>query len=875
MKKAKYVIIAIIIVLLIAIFTTIVRGEENIAEGTNGTCVWVIDSKGILTISPQEGNDEGTLQDVEEKNSIPWYSYAEKITEVKFEGTIYSGEICDGLFCECKNLKNIDFTNFDTSNATSMGNFLRGCSELTSIDLSNLDTSNVTNMRAMFAECEKLESIDLSKLKTKPNNVTNMQGLFYMCSGLTQVNMGEINTSYVTDMSYMFNRCSAIEKIDLSKIDTSNVTNMAYMFILCTNLKELNINIFNTSNVTNMAYMFTKCTSLKELNVKNFNTSKVTKMTSMFSGCSGLEEIDVSNFDLNKIENMSCMFYNTEINKLILGENFKFLTGATDNAILPPGMWLKEEENKEYSSSEIIKKATGVEGTYIKTKDIADGLEISEIVTYKIQIENITEWETNIEDNNENFVIKNNYIYYKLPINTEEEKYEINKELNILFKNIVTTVDEQVYNLKFTINNMVIDHLDTTNSSEQQYLKIFGNEFADGFDLSNRRLDSEIKTQIGEGENVNYDVLIQVVDNEGNIQEGTYIFSACDVDIPDKNENWESGYSEGFYLDTGFDLDKIKRADYTLINVDGNRVRGTAYDGSTEASVFLIVANASGSKFTWTAGHNCDTGIIFGYNPNFIEFKKINNKNEMISGAELAIFKEDVDNELIRWETDGNVKKVFLTTGKYILREVKTPYGYKTAEDIVFYIRADGSILIDGNKAEQVIMEDEKKTGKVIVKYVDKDTEEIEEEEIIEGEVDDSYTTTKKTIEGYEYDSVKGNTTGSITEEEIEVIYYYTKTRTYSYTVNYYDKNSYNETTGKYTKIAESKTVENKVKGTEITVESEKREISKYTYDSSDVNGNKNLTKLTIGTNEAENVINLYYIKKTGRVIVKYVDKDR
>lgn len=67
-----------------------------------------------------------------------------------------------------------------------------------------------------------------------------------------------------------------------------------------------------------------------------------------------------------------------------------------------------------------------------------------------------------------------------------------------------------------------------------------------------------------------------------------------------------------------------------------------------------------------------------------------------------------------------------------------------------------------------------KKNGRVIVKYIDKDTnKEIVESETITGNVDDTYVAKIKEIDGYEYVSKKGNTTGKITDEDTNVIYYY------------------------------------------------------------------------------------------------------
>ena len=140
-------------------------------------------------------------------------------------------------------------------------------------------------------------------------------------------------------------------------------------------------------------------------------------------------------------------------------------------------------------------------------------------------------------------------------------------------------------------------------------------------------------------------------------------------------------------------------------------------------------------------------------------------------------------------------------------------------------------------------------------------------DETIEGKVKDIYTTNKAEVpEYYELVATPANANGTMTKDEITVIYYY-KLKKYPYTVKYIDKDKNEE-------IKTAKDGESKDYGTEITVESEKVEIEKYTYDSSDVAGDTSKTKLTIGTETDKNVINLYYTKKTGKVTVKYIDKN-
>jgi surface protein len=65
-------------------------------------------------------------------------------------------------------------------NITKINYMFFGCKNLTNIDLSNFNTNNVTNMRQMFFECSSLEEINLSNFII--NNATNITSMFYGCS---------------------------------------------------------------------------------------------------------------------------------------------------------------------------------------------------------------------------------------------------------------------------------------------------------------------------------------------------------------------------------------------------------------------------------------------------------------------------------------------------------------------------------------------------------------------------------------------------------------------------------------------------------------------------------------------------------------------
>lgn len=189
------------------------------------------------------------------------------------------------MFCFLQNLKTIDLSGFDFSNATSGKYMFYECSSLSDIDLTLLDTKNMTAMSGMFAYCNSLKNLDLSRFDT--SKVTKMDGMFCECVGLTS--------------------------LDLSSFDTKNVTTFNSMFAYCTNLKNINLSHFNTEQATDMYAMFGDCWSVEELNLSSFYTKNVTNMGSMFESCSSLTLLDFGpHYSVVKNPSVSRIFSNTK-----------------------------------------------------------------------------------------------------------------------------------------------------------------------------------------------------------------------------------------------------------------------------------------------------------------------------------------------------------------------------------------------------------------------------------------------------------------------------------------------------------------------------------------------------------------------------------
>ena len=157
--------------------------------------------------------------------------------EFVWDATIYAPVNSSNLFSGIMKHSNdvetyIDFTNFNTSKATTMQSMFAGIGNANDVALNNVnfDTSNVTNMASMFFNSN-------ADFDGNPSLISNW------------------NTAIVTNMSGMFRGAYNIKRLELANWDTSSVTNMSEMFMGCTPV-YVDISGFDMSSITNATDMF-------------------------------------------------------------------------------------------------------------------------------------------------------------------------------------------------------------------------------------------------------------------------------------------------------------------------------------------------------------------------------------------------------------------------------------------------------------------------------------------------------------------------------------------------------------------------------------------------------------------------------------------
>ena len=344
----KFLILIIFSTLLVNIKSSLINliisgsGAQNILSST-----FTVDPSEVIVNGISKGNTcQNTCELDSEENNVT----------LIFDSAITT---CENMFSGLENIKEIDLSEFDSSNVITMSRMFYDCQNLKKINLGNIDTSKVEEMNFMFGNCYNLTFIDLSNLKTPKLN--NMASMFRECWSLSEINFGNFNTSSVGDMRAMFYYCKNLTSVDLSSFDTSIVTHMGSMFSHCQSLKSIDISNFDfskiksiysmfshchelmtinltslTPNAKNYSYLFKNCRNLRYVNLPNFSPTEVNSIKEMFNGCDSLIYLNLKSLKLfandslekneifnDDISNLKICVEDTETRQVLFQNNSK------------------------------------------------------------------------------------------------------------------------------------------------------------------------------------------------------------------------------------------------------------------------------------------------------------------------------------------------------------------------------------------------------------------------------------------------------------------------------------------------------------------------------------------------------------------------
>ena len=111
-------------------------------------------------------NSKKIYKELNNNYSFYWIFSNEGIYDIKM---IFNKKLCScaGLFCDCKNIIQIDLSQFNSTNILSYNSMFYNCENIKEINLGKLDFSMVTDFDFMFYNCKNLVDLDVTSFNTK------------------------------------------------------------------------------------------------------------------------------------------------------------------------------------------------------------------------------------------------------------------------------------------------------------------------------------------------------------------------------------------------------------------------------------------------------------------------------------------------------------------------------------------------------------------------------------------------------------------------------------------------------------------------------------------------------------------------------------
>ena len=130
-------------------------------------------------------------------------------------------DLC-GIFDRLNKVEVVDISGWDTSNVITMEDMFCFCGKLKNIiGIENLDVSNVEYTNNMFYECKNLVELDLTNWN--PISLENAYEMFSSCSNLKIIkNIENWQLTNIKEVSFMFYNCAKLD-VDLSNWDLTNI----------------------------------------------------------------------------------------------------------------------------------------------------------------------------------------------------------------------------------------------------------------------------------------------------------------------------------------------------------------------------------------------------------------------------------------------------------------------------------------------------------------------------------------------------------------------------------------------------------------------------------------------------------------------------
>ena len=105
----------------------------------------------------------------------------------------------------------------------------------------------LSNMNGMFQNCKELKDLDLSNFKSE--KVEDMSSTFLNCDSLENINFNGFNSSKLINMDRTFEGCKELTGLDLSSFEVPQLKSMKSTFKNCNNIFIIKLDNFNFKDI--------------------------------------------------------------------------------------------------------------------------------------------------------------------------------------------------------------------------------------------------------------------------------------------------------------------------------------------------------------------------------------------------------------------------------------------------------------------------------------------------------------------------------------------------------------------------------------------------------------------------------------------------
>lgn len=331
---------------------------------TVGSCLWMIDESGLMTIKPQS-DDAGYIDGRD--YGCPWSEDRDSITAIVFQGDIVLKETYSlyGYFSYFSNLKSVDLGSIHIDELFSINGFFYNCDSLASIRV---------GQGASFNEADWGDR--RVRWRSSADGVVYQLGHFPCGVAATYArddSVGFGSWYQVGSCKWMVDEKGllAIKPLNGSSGSFGSRDGFRDQYCPWSSFKDQITSVVFQGHVAIkecMDDMFRDCKQLRSIDFGSIDTSAVSSMNGLFADCSSLASIDLSSFDTRNISSYGFSFFEgcTSLAMITLGKSASFLDSEArvtmdfpDNS--KTGRWVSSADGIAYENDGF---PLGVAATY-------------------------------------------------------------------------------------------------------------------------------------------------------------------------------------------------------------------------------------------------------------------------------------------------------------------------------------------------------------------------------------------------------------------------------------------------------------------------------------------------------------------------------